>query len=87
MPALDNQLLFAPDAADEGVVLGIAVIEAAGGQVREVDVGSHGYLEAGYYLRQDVFVDVTDDEQFDAVFGEFFRPGSFAVDDGEAYGV
>ena len=72
MPTLNHQLLLTPDAADEGVALGIAVIEAAAGQVHEADVDPHGYLEAGYKLQQDILVNVAHDEQFDAIPGDFF---------------
>ena len=87
MPPLDHQLLFPPDAADERVALSIAVIEVAPGHVREADINSGGFFKAGYHLPQDVFLDVSDNKQFDAVHGYFFGPGSLAVNKGQGYGA
>lgn len=72
MPALHNYLLFTPDAADEGVALGIAVIEAAAGQVHEVDIDPGACLEVGYELQQGIFVDISHDKQFDTALRDFF---------------
>jgi len=62
MPALYHQLLLTPDAPDKGVALGVAVIEAAAGQVHEVDIDSGACLEVGYEFQQDIFVDIAHDK-------------------------